>query len=67
LPAHNNNADLNIDNDKELAKAYAREVLGLTEEELSQYIYSGGIGKGTLKNINGTVLFEDENDSYMRE
>ena len=67
LPAHNNNADLNIDNDKELAKAYAREVLGLTEEELGQYIYSGGTGKGTLKNINGTVLFEDENDSYMRE
>ncbi len=67
LPNHNSNADLNIDNDKELAKAYAREVLGLTEEELGQYIYSGGTGKGTLKNINGTVLFEDENDSYMRE
>ena len=67
LPNHNSNADLNIDNDKELAKAYAREVLGLTEEELGQYIYSGGTGKGTLKNINGTVLFEDEDDSYMRE
>lgn len=67
LPNHNSNADLNIDNDKELAKVYAREVLGLTEEELGQYIYSGGTGKGTLKNINGTVLFEDENDSYMRE
>lgn len=67
LPDHNSNADLNIDNDKELAKAYAREVLGLTEEELGQYIYSGGTGKGTLKNINGTVLFEDEDDSYMRE
>lgn len=67
LPNHNSNADLNIDNDKELAKVYAREVLGLTEEELEQYIYSGGTGKGTLKNINGTVLFEDENDSYMRE
>lgn len=67
LPNHNNNADLNIGNDKELAKAYAKEVLGLTEEELGQYIYSGGTGKGTLKNINGTVLFEDEDDSYMRE
>ena len=67
LPNHNSNADLNIDNDKELAKAYAREVLGLTEEELGQYIYSGGTGKGTLKNINGTILFEDEDDSYMRE
>lgn len=67
LPNHNSNADLNIDNDKELAKAYAREVLGLTEEELGQYIYNGGTGKGTLKNINGTVLFEDEDDSYMRE
>lgn len=67
LPNHNSNADLNIANDKELAKVYAREVLGLTEEELGQYIYSGGTGKGTLKNINGTVLFEDENDSYMRE
>lgn len=67
LPDHNSNADLNINNDKELAKAYAREVLGLTEEELGQYIYSGGTGKGTLKNINGTVLFEDEDDSYMRE
>lgn len=67
LPNHNSNADLNIGNDKELAKAYAKEVLGLTEEELGQYIYSGGTGKGTLKNINGTVLFEDEDDSYMRE
>lgn len=52
-----------IQNDKDLALTYAKDVLGWKEEDVS---YSGGTGKGTITNVTGDQSFE-LNDDFMRQ
>ena len=68
------NADLrkydkykDVDNDEDLARAYARDVLGYSQEEVDKMSYQKGTGKGGLKTETGDVVLEDSNDERMRK
>jgi hypothetical protein len=53
------NYGYDIENDKDLAKTYAVEVLGWSEEDFS---YQSGTGKGTLTNAtSGQEMTLDDN------
>lgn len=55
-------------NDKSLAKIYAEQVLGWTEEEVANASYEGGTGKvKSLVSADGSKKIEDISDQYMRE
>lgn len=60
----NDNYGYNIQNDKDLALTYAREVLGYTDEILS---YKGGINKGTVKDETGKEIVSSLSDDVMRQ
>lgn len=57
----------NIKGDEDLARAYAKEILGKTEEEINNLNYEKGNGKGTLKTDDGTVVLDNKNDEQMRQ
>ena len=57
----------NVKNDEDLARAYARDILGMTEEEVNNLNYDGGWGKGTLKSDDGTKVLDGKNDEQMRQ
>ena len=57
----------NVDNDEDLARAYARDILGMTKNEVEKLNYKKGIGKGTLKSDDGTVVLDEKNDEQMRQ
>lgn len=54
-----------IDNDKDLAKTYAKEVLGY--EDTSKMTYKGGWNKGTLKDETGQAIVDEVSDDVMRQ
>lgn len=56
-----------VENDEDLARAYARDILGMTEEEVNNLNYDGGWGKGTLKSDDGTKVLDGKNDEQMRQ
>lgn len=57
----------NVENDEDLARAYARDILGMTKNEVEKLNYKSGIGKGTLKSDDGTVVLDEKNDKQMRQ
>lgn len=54
-----------IDDDKDLAKTYAKEVLGY--EDTSKMTYKGGWNKGTLKDETGQTIIDEVSDDVMRQ
>ena len=54
-----------IDDDKDLAKTYAKEVLGY--EDTSKMTYKGGWNKGTLKDETGQTVIDEVSDDVMRQ
>lgn len=56
-----------IKGDEDLARAYAKEILGKTKEEINNLNYEKGNGKGTLKTDDGTVVLDNKNDEQMRQ
>lgn len=54
-----------IDDDEDLAKTYAQEVLGY--KDISTTSYKGGNDKGTLRDKTGQIIFEDVSDNTMRQ
>lgn len=55
-----------VENDEDLARKYAVEILGKTEEEVANLNYKSGWGKGTLKTDDGTTILDGKNDEEMR-
>lgn len=62
-----NNASIGIKNDEDLARAYAKEVLGMSQEEVDNLSYKGGNNKGTLKDATGNNILNEQNDDFMRQ
>lgn len=62
-----NNASIGVKNDEDLARRYAREVLGMSQEEVDKLSYKGGNNKGTLKDATGNNILNEQNDDYMRQ
>ena len=63
-PNDPNGKNYNIKNDEDLAKTYARDVLGWDEDAIS---YSGGTNKGSITNTATGDSFEDLDDDFMRQ
>ena len=55
-----------VENDEDLARRYAIEILGKDEDEVRNLNYDGGWGKGTLKTDDGTTILDEKNDEEMR-
>ena len=55
-----------VENDEDLARRYAIEILGKTEDEVRNLNYDSGWGKGTLKTDDGTKILDEKNDEEMR-
>ncbi|MBR2506930.1 MAG: hypothetical protein IKB70_08565 [Bacilli bacterium] len=47
---------MGIANDEELARMYAQEILGYTAEEMANWIYDGGVGKGGFTDAAGNAV-----------
>lgn len=62
-----NNASIGVKNDEDLARIYAKEVLGMSQEEVDNLSYKGGTNKGTLKDAAGNNILNEQNDDYMRQ
>ena len=62
-----NNASIGIKNDEDLARTYAKEVLGMSQEEVDNLSYKGGNNKGTLKDATGNSILNEQNDDFMRQ
>lgn len=62
-----NNASIGVKNDEDLARKYAKEVLGMSQEEVDKLSYKGGNNKGTLKDATGNNILNEQNDDYMRQ
>lgn len=64
----NRKYDYDIKNDEDLAREYAKTVLGYTQEEVDRMEYKGGWNKGGLT-LDGETIVEKEknNDDMMRE
>ena len=62
-----NNASIGVKNDEDLARTYAKEVLGMSQEEVDKLSYKGGNNKGTLKDATGNNILNEQNDDYMRQ
>ena len=56
---------LSAANDEELARTFARIVLGRTDTD--DLVYKGGIGKGTLRTASGESVVEGMSDKQMRQ
>ena len=65
--ALNDNYGYSIKNDEDLARTYAKEVLGYTQEEIDKMDYDGHTGAGTLKIANGDKVLDKYSDEQMRE
>lgn len=52
--------------DEELANYYSKYVLGMSDEEIAQTTYEGGTGKGTVKDSEGNVIIELNDDVMER-
>lgn len=64
----NRKYDYDIKNDEDLAREYAKTVLGYTKEEVDKMEYQRGWGKGGLTLDGETILKkEKDNDKMMRE
>lgn len=61
------NFGYSIDNDEDLARTYAKEILGYSDDEISKMDYDGHIGAGTLKSADGTKILEKYSDKLMRQ
>ena len=62
-----NNASIGVKNDEDLARTYAREVLGMSQEEVDNLSYKGGTNKGTLKDATGNNVLNEQSDDFMRQ
>ena len=63
--ALNNNFGYEISNDEDLAKTYAKEVLGYDLSK-SEMTYKGGWNKGTVKDKSGKEIVSGVSDDIMR-
>ena len=52
--------------DKGLANSYLKYALGMSEEEIAKTTYEGGTGKGTVKDSEGNVIIELNDDVMER-
>ena len=62
----NRNIGYNIKGDEDLARTYAKEVLGYTDGDLEKMKYGKGNNKGSLTDANGKAIFTDLSDDEMR-
>lgn len=62
-----NNASIGVKNDEDLARTYAKEVLGMSQEEVDNLSYKGGTNKGTLKDATGNNVLNEQSDDFMRQ
>ena len=63
----NKNFGYNIDGDEDLARTYAKEVLGYTDEDISKMKYGKGNNKGSLTDAEGKAIITDLSDDEMRD
>lgn len=52
--------------DEALANYYSKYVLGMSDEEIAKTTYENGTGKGTVKDSEGNVIFELNDDVMER-
>lgn len=62
-----NNDSIGVGNDEDLARTYAKEVLGMSQEEVDNLSYIGGTNKGTLKDATGNNILNEQSDDFMRQ
>lgn len=55
-----------IKNDESLAKTYAKEILKYTDEQIENFIYKGGINKGSFTDLEGNTVMDYIDDNEMR-
>ena len=65
LNAHGEDTGLLL-TDEELTNFYSKYVLGMSDEEIAKTTYEGGNGKGTIKDNEGNVIIELNNDVMER-
>lgn len=54
-----------INDDEDLTKMYARDILG--RSDIDQLVYSSNGAKGTLTSMSGETVFEDVDFNFMRQ
>jgi hypothetical protein len=62
----NRNFGYKIKNDEDLARTYAKEVLGYTDGDIEKMKYGKGNNKGSLTDAEGKAIFTDLSDDEMR-
>ena len=65
LTAHGEDIGPSLTNEG-LANSYLKYVLGMSDEEITKTTYEGGTGKGTVKDSEGNVIIELNNDVMER-
>ena len=65
LTAHGEDIGHSLTNEG-LANYYSKYVLGMSDEEIAKTTYESGTGKGTIKDSEGNVIFELNNDVMER-
>lgn len=65
LTAHGEDIGHSLTNEG-LANSYLKYVLGMSDEEITKTTYEGGTGKGTVKDSEGNVIIELNNDVMER-
>ena len=65
LNAHGEDTGLLLTNE-ELTNFYSKYVLGMSDEEIAKTTYEGGNGKGTIKDNEGNVIIELNDDVMER-
>lgn len=65
LTAHGEDIGHSLTNEG-LANYYSKYVLGMSDEEIAKTTYESGTGKGTVKDSEGNIIFELNNDVMER-
>ena len=58
---------LRIDNDEDLVRTYAREILGYSSSDVSKMQYKSGWWSRSLTDEKGNKVVDDRDDDYMRK